>query len=355
MQTMDISNKVQLDIEQSENAGERTSFHWNELKWEGVLNTALDQLYSSGINLVLNNGATHNTSPDNEKLEIVVGDLIRGLWDVYQTMEPEQWNTFTTQHLLEHPIFEIVKTEPMTKRCLEKPRGYAGDAVMIDYIYESSSIEYDLQNASPMGKAIYDVIIEYPSSRAVRFRRDYVAKLIDEKALEVDKPDILSVACGHLREADKSLAFQNGKLGVYTALDQDQESLDFIEQRYPNGEIDTLCMNIRKLIMGREVLQSYDFIYASGLYDYLSERVAARLSESLFKSLKPGGTLVIGNFKHNHSCIGFMESFMDWRLINRSEGEMAELVNGIDREEILDLKTFTEENETIVFLVVTKK
>src|SRR5215475_11877146 len=34
-----------------------------------------------------------------------------------------------------HPFAELVLQDPYSRRAREKPRGYAGDAVMLDYIY----------------------------------------------------------------------------------------------------------------------------------------------------------------------------------------------------------------------------
>jgi hypothetical protein len=34
-----------------------------------------------------------------------------------------------------HRLFEIVQQDPYTRRAFQKPRGYAGDAVMLDYVY----------------------------------------------------------------------------------------------------------------------------------------------------------------------------------------------------------------------------
>src|SRR5579872_2044960 len=40
-----------------------------------------------------------------------------------------------------HPLSQIVLEDPYSRRAYEKPRGYAGDAVMLDYIYRPSSME----------------------------------------------------------------------------------------------------------------------------------------------------------------------------------------------------------------------
>jgi hypothetical protein len=57
------------------------------------------------------------------------------------------------------------------------------------------------------------------SCRAVRHRRDLIAATIDETCAARPGARILSVACGHLREAALSDAVMTGALSTLIALD----------------------------------------------------------------------------------------------------------------------------------------
>ena len=48
--------------------------------------------------------------------------------------DPESWPAYA-QFCLSHPVCRLLYEDPFTHRAFAKPRGYAGDAVMMDYIY----------------------------------------------------------------------------------------------------------------------------------------------------------------------------------------------------------------------------
>ncbi|HMC88466.1 MAG TPA: hypothetical protein VKI17_02915, partial [Gemmataceae bacterium] len=45
----------------------------------------------------------------------------------------QEWQEFK-QHCLEHPIRELLHQDPLTRRAFTKPRGYPGDAMLLDLI-----------------------------------------------------------------------------------------------------------------------------------------------------------------------------------------------------------------------------
>ena len=40
-----------------------------------------------------------------------------------------------------HPIWQLLMEDPYTRRAFEKPRGYAGDAVMLDFVYSGPPLK----------------------------------------------------------------------------------------------------------------------------------------------------------------------------------------------------------------------
>ena len=107
---------------------------------------------------------------------------------------------------------------------------------------------------------------------------------------------------------------------------------------------------------------SFDLIYSAGLYDYIRtfgkrEKGAIALTKNLFQLLKPGGTLLIGNFSPNTPLyVRFaMELLYDWVLIYRDENEMYRLAEGIPENEIAEMTLLEEPLGINYFLKIVKR
>jgi len=95
-----------------------------------------------------------------------------------------------------HPLFELIQEDPLSRRIYEKPRGYAGDARMMDLIYKTAQPS----GASDTGRRVYDFITDRDCAHGARARKERLADLLHSTTRELDAPEILSVACGHMRE-----------------------------------------------------------------------------------------------------------------------------------------------------------
>ena len=86
------------------------------------------------------------------------------------------------------------------------------------------------------------------------------------------------------------------------------------------------------IIKGGFSEQRFDFVYSAGLFDYLNDKLASKLIDKLYHSVSSGGTLLIPNFAPGLLEQGYMETFMDWKLIYRNEEQMIQLAldAGID-------------------------
>ncbi len=70
---------------------------------------------------------------------------------------------------------------------------------------------------------------------------------------------------------------------------------------------------------------NFDLIYSAGLFDYFSDPVAQMGAKALFKRLKPGGRLIIGNFNLTTPNQFAMRLALDWSLIYRSFDDLKRL------------------------------
>ena len=279
--------------------------------------------------------------------------LSDGLWWLKRTMSGDDWRAFldTAQ---KHRVLELVHEDPFTRRSYQKPRGYAGDAPLLDLIYYDLGLA-DLTGASELGKAIFARNKDTPAPIAVRERRDFVARLIDVTCAEKEEAEILCAACGHLREAKVSRAVSEHRFRRFVALDQDMESLAVVAQAFPHSGIEIANVRMKAFLGNVFPSASFDLIYAAGLYDYLEDRFAERLTSCFFRMLKPGGRFVIGNFVPDIYDVGYMEAYMGWTLIYRDGLAMLRLTNSLPQEEISTRRVYTLTLPDIVYLEVRKR
>lgn len=195
-----------------------------------------------------------------------------------------------------------------------------------------------------------------PGGRAVRYRRSLVAQTIDRLAHFHSHPlRILSIAAGHLREAEIAHAVRERRIGEYLALDQDKESLKLIEKNYARFGVTTIEGSVRGILTGKHRFENFDFVYASGLFDYLSQPIGQKLVEHMFEAVRPGGEMLIANFLPNIHAVGYMEGFMDWYLIFRTEAEALDLMATLPRKQIRNIVISHDPDENVVFVAVNKK
>ena len=279
--------------------------------------------------------------------------LIRSLRERRLRSTQTEWERFISEEALPHPVRFFVHQDPFTRRAFHKPRGFPGDAVLPDYIYgvgvETTSPQTEL------GAEIYRYTFAGPASRAVRFRRSLLADMIDRTADRVPSCRVLSLACGHLREVELSAALAAGRVGAVVALDHDALSLEVVRREYGNLGISILNRPIRDVIAGRLNFRGFDLVYAAGLLDYLSQRASQHLAASMFDALRPGGSLLLTNFLPDVHDVGYMESFMAWRLITRTDEAMADIAAALPPELIADVTLSHDPDENIVFMTVLKR
>ena len=267
-------------------------------------------------------------------------------------LDDSAWAEFA-RLCLNHPLRRLVHEDPFTYRAFSKPRGYAGDAELLDFIYGEEE-GWPAPEASEMGKSIFASTTRSAAPEAVRARRAFIADLVDRMVEDVPHPHLLSIAAGHLREVELCAAVKRRKLGRYVALDSDRESLAEVQRAYGRFGVEPVAASVRQLLTGRLDLGQFDFVYATGLFDYLPLAAAQRLTWAMFQMLRPHGQLLIGNFLPGIPDVGYMESFMDWKLTYRSRADMVQLTDEIPQAAIRDIHIVAEENQNVIFLLVTK-
>jgi hypothetical protein len=292
---------------------------------------------------------------------IELGQFTEGLDDLFTGVEQirnasglDAWSAFVDQARTDHRLMSLVHQDPFTKRAFDKPRGYAGDAVMMDYAYGIHGAHEATRQASDFGRALLEYLQMRPAVQSARYRREHIGRLIDEIAAMEARPRILAVAAGHLREAERSTALAAGRVGRFVALDADRESLREVQAQYSGLGVETIHASVRHLLARKVTREPFDFVYAAGLYDYLNDNVAATLTARLFELTKPGGRMLIPNYAPSCPDRGYMESCMAWDLIYRDEYGMARLIARIPADQIASYDVYSDPSGSVVYLSVEK-
>ncbi len=285
---------------------------------------------------------------NSTEIEPVLRQLHNWLNDLRANLDASEWAGLKRE-FSSHAIRELLHESPFSRRAFEKPRGYAGDAVMLDYIYQGQDVPSTL---SAFGRRLFEWEMASGSCQSVFSRRAILAEAVDQTAARCESPRVLSVASGHLREAQYSSAVRQGRIGEYIAFDQDEQSLATVRQDNPNNVIRTVRGSVRDMLKGAAAFPNMDLIYSAGLYDYLNLRTAQRLTSLLFSMLADKGTLLLANFSPNLADIGYMEICMDWNLIYRDESDMLDVAAEIPWD--AGRRMYRDEGNNIVYLEITR-
>src|SRR5262249_27223071 len=143
-------------------------------------------------------------------------------------------------------------------------------------------------------------------------------------------------------------------ISEFVAMDQDEASLAVVARDYTRLGIRAVPGSVRHILSGKANPGQFDFVYAAGLFDYLNEPVARALTSRLFEMTRPGGRLLIPNFRAGARDTGYMEAFMDWHLIYRTHADMHGLAAALPADQVADCEVFDDADDTITFLIVSK-
>jgi len=222
---------------------------------------------------------------------------------------------------------------------------------MIDLLYGHRS---GSEAASDTGRLIFETLMRFPSSDAVRFRRGYYGAFIDRvSSRQGEKSDVPAIACGHLREAKFSRAVTDGAVNL-TGIDSDPLAVAEAQRSIVLPNVTVRNASVIDFVRRKAWGETYDGIYAAGLFDYLDVRIGRKVVETAFNALRPGGTLSVANYLPTIVEQGYMDLVMDWRLIYRTSADMLALATNLPQDQA-DMMVWTDPLDAVVYLTVTKR
>jgi extracellular factor (EF) 3-hydroxypalmitic acid methyl ester biosynthesis protein len=243
-----------------------------------------------------------------------------------------------------HPLHALAQQDPYTHRATTKPRGYAGDAVMMDFIYTGQPPA----DTTALGAQIFAATTRVSMGLSVLYRRQLLKSWIDDAVVSHDAPRVLLVASGHARELEGSLVQSAYFQGEFVALDQDPLSCEEVQRQHRGGRVQVVNEGVRDLLSEARAakLGQFDLIYSAGLYDYLPDALAQRLTQRLLGMLAPGGRLLVANFVPGGSGRAYMELFMSWTLVLRTEAQLRAMAHAAGAQQV---NSFMDPHRNVVY------
>ncbi len=253
----------------------------------------------------------------------------------------EKINSSSNKEYLKEEFFNIcsaIDCSLMHDRTRKKPCGYAGDYLLIDWIYTKKMSD------NGVGKLFDELFHSYEAAVSVRNRKEYFKKKCQELSQESDKKiQILDLGCGSCRDVKEIYqSLKNGHRIHFHCVDSDPRAIEYakkiLDGKIIHYNIDINVANAFRLKTNRK----YDLIWSAGLFDYLEKRIAVLLLKKIWRYLKKNGRIIFGNFSPINPTRNGMELVGKWHLIHRTASELVEIC----RETDLPVSEIEIESET---------
>ncbi|ACF47196.1 Methyltransferase type 12 [Prosthecochloris aestuarii DSM 271] len=242
-------------------------------------------------------------------------------------------------------ISPVLTTETMQGFAFNKPHGYPGDYEIIDRIYRKwKSEKEDFRRWDEFFHAQKATI-------AVRNRKKIFLNVLSSSEMLNQERQVLNIGSGPGRDMLEFFERHPDAAVCFDCIDYDEDSITYASklcEPYLN-RITFHCKNIFRY----KPEKKYDIIWSAGLFDYLDDRQFIFLVEKLYAHLKPGGSMIIGNFSIQNPTKKYMELFGKWFLYHRHEDELIDLAlqAGINSQNI---DVFSEQLNVNLFLRIVK-
>lgn len=227
----------------------------------------------------------------------------------------------------------ILEVGGLQHRARFKPRGYAGDFEMIADFWEHKTVD------SPLGKLFDRYFLKQAAVEAVRARMEWAGHEIAARCARTEHEPFRVVSIGSgpgidLSEAARSLPPEHRARLRFTLVDMEEAALDAARARLQTvvaaEQIITRRENLFRLATNRktgEFLHDVDFVLCTGFMDYLADDVATAQLKLFWNALRPGGTLMVGNFSQTNPTRAYMEWIGNWYLIYRTVDDFSRLAD----------------------------
>ena len=223
----------------------------------------------------------------------VLDTINEGLADYKNLMENQGDRDLMWGYIFKE-IFPYIMRSRFVERAYYKPKGYAGDFLMMEHIYRDEP-----DGDGKLGKIVDAWCLQRPGAKAIRGRRKLLAgqlATLSSRFLETSPHvKVMNLACGPNRELFDFLSQCEYTQAIEAlCVDIDSEALQFTNQNvnvFPHkASIRFMNENLVKWSLGRVSHQigKQHIIYSAGLCDYLDRRLFQALITRCHEHLEPG-------------------------------------------------------------------
>ncbi len=304
---------------------------WRTIR--GVVDDCTSELYNITHELQNNPNDTIDESM-REKAFSVLDNFYRQTLNFKELNLSEEEAEYSWGYAFKE-LFPYHMRSRFAERIYFKPKGYAGDFLMMEMIYKGEP-----NGDGKIGRLIDEWYLNFIGAKAILGRRKLLCSQLHEvcgtQFSDKEKINILNLACGPNRELFDFLSECDYTEKIEAlCVDIDSEALQYTNTHVNvfthSASIRLMSENIIKWALGRsrQGIGMQDLIYSAGLTDYLVDKLFVRFTQCCYEHLKPGGVLIIGNFAPN-SDQTFMDNILQWKLIYRDAGELQQLFEQTD-------------------------
>jgi extracellular factor (EF) 3-hydroxypalmitic acid methyl ester biosynthesis protein len=295
------------------------------------VSAALEEL--EGLIHAANEAALKNRDVVPDEMQAALVGRFDGLYPLLEeaagdaSTEPEEMREKIGLQAQKHLLPYILLTRT-AERLYGKPRGYPGDFMTLEMIYQNAP-----RGTSRIGAALDRCFLQAPFAAAVRERRTLMARELAALAGKSAEPlRVTALACGPGQEVfDAFEMLGDPERMKATLVDFDPQALALAAEKRERAKlrerVDMVGINPVYLALGRAELEvePQDVIYALGMTDYFDDGLFIKLLDLVHGLLKPGGRVILGNFHTGNPSKAFMDHVLEWRLVHRREEDMNRL------------------------------
>ncbi len=265
------------------------------------------------------------------------GEYVRALEAEAALVEPE--HAPVHRAFCQASLHPLMLRAPFVFRTYTKPLGYAGDYQMVNQI-----IDDPRQGPNTYFKIVNTLFLRASVASAHRNRIDilfnFLVQLADRAQAEGRPFRLLNVGCGPAIEIQRFLQeYEQPQWLQFTLLDFSTETLDWTRaklemicaRRHSQLQCQFVHESVHNLLRRRiqampDSAQEFDAVYCAGLFDYLPDKVCARLMQHFAGRIRHGGKLLVTNVHSDCPEKFSMEHILEWYLIYRDQKRLASLL-----------------------------
>ena len=267
----------------------------------------------------------------------------------------------------ENVLVPVTLCAPLNHRAYGKPLGYPGDYQVMLYYYANS-----FEGESVFARVLHKFAVEHPLSAGCRTRKELMVEMMDrehQRVIDRDGDDavfrVANLGCGPAREISDYISSRRTWPGraIWTLIDQEERALSVaymtsqaqISKWGSAAELFLLNLSFVQLLSEGVPFQepgTQDFVFSTGLFDYIRENRAQTLIRALYDLVADGGFLTIGNACAPQDMFWSAEFLVDWTILYRTREEVLRLAALLPENAEVDV--VLEPGKAYYFLTVRK-